>query len=432
MQPIFGAVCVAAVLATTQPAFADEPHTAHSHAEASSVYGSGKTLTLHDAIARALAHSPRLRSATAARDVAAGELLQSGYWPNPQATFEAENIAGTGQYSGLGGGEYTYGFVQEIPASGKLATARSAAQAGTDAAAFAIEAERLMLARDVHIAYEQVLTEAEAVQLAIEQEQLADDVLQSVKKRVNAAAEPEIQLSKAQVAADTAAIALQQEQRQLELAKLQLAQLWGAAALDAPLDHAHFFALEAPEPLEVYQQQFAQLPDMQRLTYLQAQKQALVQWQQAQNTPDPSLSFGVRDLRGSNDQALVLGVSFPIPVLNRNQGNIAAARAELAQAESDAEQAKLVLQQELASAWQNWQSAFMEADRLRERLIPTAEKAFGQAREGYDAGRFSYLEVLDAQRTLFDARKQYHLALQRYHTSRAQLERLTSHKGDDA
>jgi cobalt-zinc-cadmium efflux system outer membrane protein len=432
MQPIIGAVCVAAVLVAAHTAVAEEPHTAHSHAEASSVYRGGDTLTLHAAISRALDHSPRLRSATAVRDAAEGEVVQSNYWSNPQLTFEAENIAGTGQYSGLGSGEYTYGLIQQIPMGGKRATAQTAAQAGSDAAALAIEAERLILARDVHIAYEQVLTEAEAVQLAIEQEQLANDVLQSVKKRVNAAAEPDIQLSKAQVAVDTAAIALQQEKQQLALAKLQLAQLWGATELDVSLDHAHFFALEAPQPLEYYRNNLEQLPDIRRLVHLQAQKQALMQWEQAQNTPDPSISLGVRDLRGSNDQAFVLGVSLPIPVLNRNQGNITRARAQLMQAESDAEQTTLLLQQELAGAWHNWQTAFVEAERLRGRLIPTAEKAFRQAREGYDAGRFSYLEVLDAQRTLFDARKQYHLALQRYHTSRAQLERLTSSEGENS
>jgi len=59
-------------------------------------------------------------------------------------------------------------------------------------------------------------------------------------------------------------------------------------------------------------------------------------------------------------------------------------------------------------------------------VLPGAEEAFQFARGGYDAGKFGYLEVLDAQRTLFDARRQFNEAVLDYHQQRAVLERFSA------
>ena len=282
----------------------------------------------------------------------------------------------------------------------------------------------------MHIAYEGVLAEAEAVKLAIEQENLAKDILASVSRRVNAAAEPEIQRSKANVAYTSATIVRKQEESQLKMAKEKLARLWGESSFDVSLDHSHFFELEAPAPMPSYLAKLAEIPDMQRLVFLKAEKESLLELERAAAIPDPNFSIGLRDFRDSGDQALLFGVSLPIPILNQNRGNVTKAKAELLQTENDARQAELDLEQQLIENWQQWDSAYSEAKRLNGKLLPSADKAFRLARSGYNKGKFPYLEVLDAQRTLFDARSQHHSALKRYHTARANVERLTTTFGD--
>lgn len=411
------------------PAGAQEPHDPSAHKD--SVYQSGPVLTLPEAVERAIQASPRLKSVAAGLEAAKGAEDQAGYWPNPELEFEAENIAGSGPYHRTNAAEYTYSLSQTVEIGGKRPARRQAAEAVREAASARLHAERLNLERDVHIAYEEVLAEAEALKLARKQEALARDVLTAVSKRVEAAAEPEIQRNKAEVAYSTSVIAREQEERQLHIAKEKLARLWGASSLDVSLDHAHFFALEAPEPLENYQSKLADLPDIQQLAYLKAEKESLAELEEAQRLPDPNFRLGVRDYQESGEHAFVFGVSLPLPVLNQNQGNIAKARAELLQTENDARQAELTIGQQLIEHWQHWNSAHSEAERLRRKLLPSAEKAFRLARAGYEKGRFPYLEVLDAQRTLFDARSQYHNALKRYHTSRAHVERLTAVSGEN-
>lgn len=427
------ALCVGGLLSATSlsgTAWAEEPHSPDAHNYAESVYNNGPTLTLSEAIQKALDASPRLKSATAGLDAAKGAEDQAGYWLNPEIGFEAENVAGSGPYSGTNSAEYTLGINQKVEIGGKRSARQNAAVALREGANIDVLAERLNLERDVHIAYSEVLAEAEAVKLALDQEELAKDVLASVSKRVNAAAEPEIQRSKADVAYATATIAREQEQRQFKVAKEKLARLWGDSSFNVSLDHSHFFELEAPAPMPSYLAKLKNIPDMQRLAFLKAEKEALLELERAAAIPDPNFSLGVRDFRGSGDQALVFGVSLPIPVLNQNQGNVAKARADLSRTESDARQFELDLEQQLIENWQHWNSAYSEATRLNEKLLPSAEKAFRLARSGYAQGKFPYLEVLDAQRTLFDASSQYHGALKRYHAARANVERLTTLTGD--
>ena len=427
------ALCVCGLLGSTalpQPTWAAEPHGSDAHQYEESIYNNGPVVTLSDAIQKAIDASPRLKSAAAGLEAAKGAEDQAGYWPNPELGFEAENVAGGGQFSGTDSAEYTYGLSQRVEIGGKRSARKNAAQAVREAANSDVLAERLNLERDIHIAYSEVLAEAEALKLAIDQEQLAKGVLATVSKRVDAAAEPEIQRSKAEVAYATSVIAREQEERQLKIAKEKLARLWGASTLDVSLDHAHFFELQAPTAIHSYREKLDRIPDMQRLAYLKAEKESLLELEKAQAIPDPNFSLGVRDFRDSGDQAFIFGVSLPIPVLNQNSGNVAKARAEVTQVESDARQAELMLEQQLTENWQQWNTAFSEAERMQTTLLPAAEKAFKLARSGYEKGKFPYLEVLDAQRTLFNARAQYHDSLKRYHSARANVERLTNATGD--
>ncbi len=418
----------------TQHTFAgnsfNEPHSHADHDYEGSVYNQGDILTLPDAIKRAIDESPYLKSLRGQIEAAEGAELQSSYQPNPELSFDAENIIGTGEFSGADAAEFTLEVSQTLEKKDKRLARQDVAKAIKEQINNVYIAARLTIERDVHIAYANVLSEAESVKLAIEQEKLANNVLKTVTKRVKAAADSEIQKSKADVAHAMSVIAREQHKQQLVIAKVTLARFWGASELNFSLDHSHFYALQPPETLIHYQQLLMRAPDIQRLQYLKSEKQSSLKLEQALAKPDPNISFGLRDFRESGDQALMIGVSIPIALHNQNRGNIVKAQAELHQADNESQQTIRLLEQQLSENWQAWSMAYAEASRLKQSLLPAAEKSFALARSGYERGKFPYLEVLDAQRTLFDARSQYHDALRRYHAARAHVERLTSYKGE--
>ena len=423
------AVLMAGVL--SQSLRAEEPHLPEAHKHAECIYGTGPLLTLSDAIQDALDYSPRLKSVAAGVEVAKGVENQAGYLPNPEVGFEAGNIAGSGGFGGTESAELTYSLTQTVEIGGKRSARSNAAKAARGAVGTALMAEQLNIKRDVRIAYCNALAKDEAVKLAVEQEQLAKDVLETVSEQVQAAAEPEIQLSKAEVAYTTSVITRERKEHELKVAKEKLAKLLGVFVLDSSLNHAHFFELRAPGSIESYRVNLARIPDMQRFSYIKMEKESLLDLERARAIPDPNFSLGVRDFKESGNQAFVFSVSLSIPVFNQNRGNITRAHAEARQAVNDAQQAKLILEQELTENWEQWSTYYSEAQRLRTKLLPSAERAFKLARIGFAKDRFSYHEVLDAQRTLFDARSQYYDSLRRYHTARANVERLTTIMGEE-
>lgn len=414
-----------------QPLRAEEPHLPEAHKHAECIYGSGSVLTLPDAIQNALDYSPRLKSAAAGVEAAKGAENQAGHLSNPEIGFEAGNVAGSGGFGGTGSGEFTYSLTQTVEIGGKRSARRNAAKAASEAAGMALMAEQLNIKRDVRIAYCDALAKDEEARLAVEQEQLAKDVLQTVSEQVQAAVEQEIQLSKAEVAYATRVIESERREHELKVAKKKLAKLLGASALNSSLDHAHFFELNPPGSIENYHANLARIPDIQRFSHIKTEKESLLDLERARAIPDPNFSLGVRDFKVSGDQAFIFSVSLPIPVFNQNRGNVARALAEAKQVANDARQAKLILEQRLTESWEKWSTYYSEARRLRTELLPSAEKAFELARIGFAEDRFSYHEVLDAQRTLFDAKSQYYDSLRRYHTARANVERLTGAMGEE-
>jgi outer membrane protein, heavy metal efflux system len=122
----------------------------------------------------------------------------------------------------------------------------------------------------------------------------------------------------------------------------------------------------------------------------------------------------------------VIGFSFLWPLWNRNQGNIHAARERIDQAGAEQAATAVALLTELTEGYENVERARAAIGILRENVLPGAEEALKATTEGFEAGRFSYLEVLEARRTSGAARVQYLQALTDYHKALHVVEALTA------
>jgi outer membrane protein, heavy metal efflux system len=302
------------------------------------------------------------------------------------------------------------------------------ADKGVQIAGLELQAASLDLIRDVTIAYAEAVAAEENVRLATEQKALAEDVLKSVTARVDAAASPLIQKSRAEVERASAAVALDSAQRERAISFKTLATLLGDKDAAFKLDSKAFFTLGKKESA-VDEEQLKDNPDLAKLGTALEQSKARLELERANAIPDPMLNAGLVQIPSARGSALVMGLSIPIPVLNVNRGNIRKAQSEVIKTEEDNRYAELSLKSDLTRAEQQMKNAYVMARTLSTEILPSAQKAFSLAREGYGLGRFPYIEVLDAQRSLFGARQQHIAALRAYHTSRAMLERLTAKHG---
>ena len=142
--------------------------------------------------------------------------------------------------------------------------------------------------------------------------------------------------------------------------------------------------------------------------------------------PDVNAGIGARYVNEIDDVALVGGLSIPIPLFDRNQGGILAARLGAAQALSEGRASRRALATRLVREHARLTAAFHEAASVETALLPAARDAYDATRRAYEEGKLPYLDVLDAQRTLFDTETQRLEALAEYHHALVQVEGLIS------
>lgn len=381
-------------------------------------------LTLDQAIALALAESPALAAFAARVDAAAAHGAQASALPNPELSVGMENIYG--DYDGLAEAEMTYGVSQLVELSGKRGNRIRIAGAEGEASLHARDAARLDLIRDVEIAYAETVAAQHEAALLSEEYDLAAQVRDSVAARVKAGKEPPVQEKKADIEHSTRRIALERARRDLETRKRNLVSLTGAGTGDFAVVIDSLPPVREPEAIESYRARLPENPDFKGLDSEVKQAEAGLSLEKAGAVPDPTISLGLKDFRSDNTQAFVAGVSFPLPVFDMNRAGVARAGHALNAVKLDRHGAQLSLDAALAKAHGDLANAYGEAAVLKSAVLPGAEEAFYVAREGYEAGKFGYLEVLDAQRTLFSARRQLNAAILDYHRSRAAIERMTA------
>ncbi|MDX1950141.1 MAG: TolC family protein [Rickettsiales bacterium] len=383
-------------------------------------------LGLKQIVEKVLNNSPALESVRFEALASEGDYKQSKNYVNPQVTIEAEDFSGDGVYSGYDSAQTTYGISQQVLVGGKYGARIDASKQAVKLAYNKFEITKLELIKATKTAYAEAIFASENLKIAIEQKKLAEQVLANVTKRVNAAAEPAFQKSKAEVALANANIQLQKAEQEAKITKNNLANLWGKNQIDFELSDNDFWnydEIEKINPEEVLSI-IEKTPYNIALENSSKQAKANYQLEKANAIPDPTISLGIRQFQQTDNQAFIAGLSIPIPIFNQNKGNIIKAESQLEQTNKSNEATLVSLKNEFINSLNLLEVANLQIQNFKNQVLPSAEKAFNQTRDGYNAGKFPYLEVLDAQRTLFEARYSYNSALKEYHIQKANIERF--------
>ena len=389
--------------------------------------GESTPLRLDDAIKLALENSPAIKGAEAEYGAAFGERHQSGSLLNPVVGFEAENFNGNGIYNSTNNSEWTIGLSQTVEIGGKRPARIQAADNGLQIAQYGKSIAALDLIRSVKLAFANVVAIQEEAVITQEQAILARDVYKSVDKRVSAAAEPLVQRNKAKILLANAELISEQTKRQRNISLKMLGLLMGGKTINS-VSTERFYELVKPEMNTNIQKSLQNSVDYKQKSAGISQAKSILHLERANSIPNPTFNIGVRDFRATNNQALVVGISLPLPVFNLNQGNIEKSRQLVVKADADRQKSLLIGQTNIAEHNQSLQNAYLTALKIKSVILPEAQEAFVQARRGYNAGKFAYLEVLDAQRTLTDTRLAYIRTLRDFHIQKAEIERLLAHE----
>jgi cobalt-zinc-cadmium efflux system outer membrane protein len=381
-------------------------------------------ITLRQALALALIHSPELRAFSWEVRASEARTLQASLSPNPEIEVAVAEVGGTGERSGFDGAETTIALGQLVELAGKPTKRKQLASLDSKLAGWDYEAKRLDVLTDVAHAFVEVLAAQERLKLAEELVQLADEIVSVVTERVEAGKDSPLEKTKAQVALASAGIEEKRAHHRLASARGRLAATWGSLS-PAFEQAAGKLDITFPIPSETeLRRLLAQNPDIARWAAELEGRQAALQLEKAKAVTDPTVFGGVQHFNDGDDTAVVFGLSIPVPVFNRNQGRVLEAEHSLAKARNRQKAVEADIYAVLGNRYEALSSSHIEVAALKKEVLPGAQSAFDAASRGYREGKFDYLTVLDAQRTFFQARARYIESLAAYHKAKADVERL--------
>ncbi|MDR3101520.1 MAG: TolC family protein, partial [Paraburkholderia sp.] len=210
------------------------------------------------------------------------------------------------------------------------------------------------------------------------------------------------------------------------LALAKLANVTGSLEVRNRAVTGDLDALPEIEPLSALQSRLDESPSARAAQAEWLRSNALVNVEKARRIPDITVSAGMKRVitAGIPDNQAVVGVSIPLPLFDTNKGAILEASHNAEKASADLDSARAGLRLELAQSWSGYENAVQEARRLKDDVLPAAKQTLEAMQRGFQLGKFSFLEVLDAQRTLFQGQSQYVKALSAAHQAYADIGRL--------
>jgi cobalt-zinc-cadmium efflux system outer membrane protein len=378
-------------------------------------------LTLADAFRRAL-EQPALAAAAheaAASDAAVG---QAGNYRNPELAWLRE-----GQQAGTR--TTTVQLSQSIELGGKRQARIELARSEAGIAHGELTLRRRAIRADVIAAWYTALVAQDSLGLAQELAGLAQRSVDVAARRVAAGKVSPIDVTRARLAAVDAATELTRANAELNVARAQLGALVGAAPGAIVLAAGNADALPELPPRPALQARVASSGAVVRARGQLAAQVAQAGVERAARIPDLTLTLGsqredIPELRESGHRQAVFGVSVPLPLFDRNGGRLAAALRRTDKARDELAAAEVAAGADLDAAWIRYAAARTEAGLLQRDAIPQAHDAWTLTLRGFEAGKFGFLDVLDAQRTWFQARVRRAGALLAAWRAYADIERL--------
>lgn len=375
----------------------------------------GPVLRLEDLEQMGIKNNPTLRQAEAEVLAAQGRQRQAGLYPNPTIGYQGEQIRG----GSFRGGEQGAFIQQDIVLGGKLGAARNVFEQERKQAEAEREEQKLRILNGIRLAYYQALAAQETVSLRASLLKLAQDAVQTAKQLLNVGQADQPDVLQAEVEADQADLALSAAQQNQQRVWKSLAAVVGNPGLPFSQLAGNLEDVPNLAPEEWLHKLLTESPAVKiaRLSVARAETQLI----RAKKEPIPDLQLraGIeqnRELLESSGQPVGLQgfaeIGIRIPLFNRNQGNVEAAKASIERAKQETMRVELLLRERLAPTVQNYLTAKLAVDRYRNQMIPRAQRAYELYLSKYNSMTASYPQVLIAQRTLFQLKADYVAALE--------------------
>ncbi len=349
----------------------------------------------------AVMRNPRIARAAISIDAAQGRYVQAGLYPNPEFAVIWDEI---GDRTGAGGVLTAPQITQSIVTGRKLQLSQAVAAREVDQTTLDLLSERYSVVGSVRASFYQALAITERAEILNELVKLADEAVSSGKtllenKRIARLDLLQLEVQREQLQAEARAVA-----RELPAAYTRLAATAGDSNLPVDSVTGSLNGLPAYDLEQTRAVVLVSHPNVRSAKVNVERAQAAIRRAQAEPIPNVTLYGGfVRQYENRSYDGMA-GISMPVPLWDRNQGNIRAAQAELGMAVQNVAQVENELALRVAVLFQTYSAARERAEQYQREILPRAEETYKLSLEAFKGGQFEYLRVIQAQRAIAEAK----------------------------
>ena len=359
-------------------------------------------MSLADFESLAFSNNPSIKELAATTQKAAGFRHQVGLQANPIFGYQGQQLAdrNTDQH---------IAFVeQEFVTGGKLELNRCVMNEAVRAQLQELEAQKLRVATDVRVKFYEALAAQRRIQLIGDFRSVTEKGIKVAESRAAAGEDTRIDTLQATVQKNEVDLALQQAKIQFDAAWRGLVALTGSSYMEqSPLVGELPASMDQKDWHQLSAAIIGSSPEYAAAQTRVAQARAALRRQDVQATPNITVQFGAGVDNATNNGMMNLQVGAPIPVFNKNQGNISAAQAEFCRACLEVQRIEKSIQARLASVSSDYDSSLAAVTKYGQEILPNAAESLKLAELAYEAGETSFVQVLVARRTYFDSNLQY-------------------------
>lgn len=384
-------------------------------------------MSLQDFESLALANNPTLFELVAITQKAAGFRMQVGLRANPIVGYQGTQLADKGT------DQHTAFVQQEIVTGGKLDLNRRVLNEALRAQLLELETQKLRVSTDIRIRFFEALASQRRIELIKDFQTVTVKGLELANLRKKASEGSQLEVLQAKVQKNEIDLALQQ-------AELTYAATWRELAAFAGSPSLLVTRLQGELPVSPTEQDWAAMttsvlelsPEYDAASVRVRQAQVRLQRQGVQAIPNITVSLAGGADRGTNAGIINLQVGAPIPVFNTNQGNIAASQAEYRRAVMEAKRVEDSIKARMAVVSRDYDTSSVAVTKYATEILPSAQESLDLAEQAYKGGETSFVQVLIARRTYFDANLQYVAAQSQHAQAKSKVDGLVLTGGLDA
>lgn len=376
-------------------------------------------LSLENAITAALEKNPQISAAKYQFQATQGLVDQAGRMPNPSLELGIEDQQRATRSS-------TAALSIPIELGGKRSARKAAAQLNSELAGQEYQIAKADIRSAVTARFFDVAIAQELVRVSQDMQEVAQKALWLATQRVDAGKAAPLERDRADVEMTNARMEVRKAESELIEAKLALALLLGEANPNFDAVKANIEDLPPRPTLDDLTAGLQSSPRLAAGKLAVDASAAALDVEKSKQYPDITLNGGVTRDNEVGRNKVRFGVSIPLPLFDRNQGNVYAAKMQSYRAQDNYRETQASLTAELLRAASRYDIAASAARDYANSVLPTSRKAYEAARKGLEAGKFGYLEVLDAQRALSESNIAYLATLSQAFQTRAEIDRILS------